>query len=245
MAAAELAAVADEVLQFLVPTARVDVKVTALQYFLGLTGTPEGRIFMRSSEKILIALFDLTSDPLPVITKDALLAFLNLSAEEECSWKILNIEERNILPAWLKYVADKDSSHVDLVCMILSNVTRSERCCVKALEAIKKSVVTIDMLVDIFCHVGYNASGNMHYLGPVFSNLTQLVEVRQYILKSDKERCIIQRLLAFTSFMESNVRRGGVIGAIRNCCFESDYQRLASRKEVDILPPTTAASGWT
>lgn len=33
-------------------------------------------------------------------------------------------------------------------------------------------------------------------------------------------RCVLQRLLPFTQYQASVVRRGGVIGTLRNCCFD-------------------------
>lgn len=33
-------------------------------------------------------------------------------------------------------------------------------------------------------------------------------------------RCVIQRLLPYTQYEESSTRRGGVVGTLRNCCFD-------------------------
>lgn len=33
-------------------------------------------------------------------------------------------------------------------------------------------------------------------------------------------RCVVQRLLPLTQYPDSSVRRGGVVGTLRNCCFE-------------------------
>lgn len=33
-------------------------------------------------------------------------------------------------------------------------------------------------------------------------------------------RCVVQRLLPLTQYADSTVRRGGVVGTLRNCCFE-------------------------
>ena len=37
----------------------------------------------------------------------------------------------------------------------------------------------------------------------------------------DRDRVVFQRLLPFTDYQESLVRRTGVIGAIKNCCFDT------------------------
>ena len=41
----------------------------------------------------------------------------------------------------------------------------------------------------------------------------------------DRERVVFQRLLPFTDYQESLVRRTGVVGAIKNCCFDTGEQR--------------------
>ena len=61
-------------------------------------------------------------------------------------------------------------------------------------------------------------------LATFISNLTQLQESRDFIL--DKDRCVIQRLLPFTMYSASLTKRGGIVGALRNCCFETGERHL-------------------
>lgn len=37
----------------------------------------------------------------------------------------------------------------------------------------------------------------------------------------DNTNVCLQRLVSFTDYKDSAVRRGGVIGLIKNCCFET------------------------
>ncbi|NXF41671.1 HGH1 protein, partial [Nyctibius bracteatus] len=55
-------------------------------------------------------------------------------------------------------------------------------------------------------------------LGPLLCNLSQLPEGRRGLL--DRSRCSVQRLLPFTQYEDSVVHRRGIVGALRNCCFE-------------------------
>ena len=61
-----------------------------------------------------------------------------------------------------------------------------------------KPAVNFENLINAFCEIpSYNTAGNnLHYLGPLLSNLTQIQEARGYIL--DKDHCVLQRLLPFT-----------------------------------------------
>merc|ERR1712150_196598 len=41
---------------------------------------------------------------------------------------------------------------------------------------------------------------------------------------------------AFTEYSASVVKRGGVVGTIRNCCFESEHHEWLVSNKVDIVP---------
>ncbi|OPJ77589.1 maestro heat-like repeat-containing protein family member 1-like [Patagioenas fasciata monilis] len=46
----------------------------------------------------------------------------------------------------------------------------------------------------------------------------------------------VQRLLPFTQYGDSAVHRRGIVGALRNCCFEHEDHEWLLSEEVDILP---------
>jgi len=93
----------------------------------------------------------------------------------------------------------------------------------------------VDTLVTILCQESYNSQGQqMNFLGPVLSNLSQLPEVRRHIL--DQQKCVIQRLVAFTEYGKSVVKRGGVVGTVRNCCFNTEHHDWLISDQVDIVP---------
>ena len=206
-----------EILPFLSCSARADVKAIALQYFFGLTGSKDGCDFVASNNKYLSALVSLMRDSEPSVTKDAFLSLVNLSTDEQVALKLLDLHQELPLDL-LKYVLDKDSRHAGIVCMLLSNISRSEQCARLILNSILTNVDVIgfDKLVDVFCQ---DQTATVNYLGPFFSNLMQIRDARHYLL--DKKNRIMQRLLPFIQYKASLVRRGGIVGTIRNCCFES------------------------
>ena len=58
-------------------------------------------------------------------------------------------------------------------------------------------------------------------------------EIRDKILTTD---LILLRLLPYTTYTKSIIRRGGIIGAIKNCCFDYEaHERLLLSPEIDIL----------
>ncbi|KAF3690254.1 Protein HGH1 -like protein [Channa argus] len=222
---------AAELLSFLTPGTRPDVKSQATEYILGLSGHRDGCRFLRSKPDLLIALFVLTSDSSVAIVKDCYHILINLSADETLHQVL--VTDVKVLPALLKKLTDPDYLFSDQICTILSNLSRHEKTC-KTVFRVLQEEVGLAKLVEIFCTEGYNKKAKLHYLGPLLSNLTQVQEARNYIL--DKERCVVQRLLPFTQYQASAVRRGGVIGTLRNCCFDYVHHEWLLSDAVDILP---------
>ncbi|XP_029008004.1 protein HGH1 homolog isoform X2 [Betta splendens] len=222
---------AAELLSFLTPSTRPDVKGQATEYLLGLSGHRDGCRFLRSKPDLLAALFALTSDPSIAVVKDSYHIFINLSADETLHQVLLT--DVKILPVLLKSLMDPEYLFSDQICTILSNMTRHEKTCKSVFKELQEDI-GLAKLVEIFCTEGYNKKAKLHYLGPLLSNLTQLPEARNYIL--DKDRCVVQRLLPFTQYEASAVRRGGVIGTLRNCCFDYVHHEWLLSDAVDILP---------
>lgn len=222
---------AAELLSFLSPSTRPDVKGHTTEYILGLSGNRDGCRFLRSKPDLIVALFALTSDPSIAIVKDCYYILINLSADETLH-KVL-VEDVKVLPVLLKNLVDPEYPFSDQICSILSNLTRHEKTC-KTLFSVFQEELGLTQLVEMFCTEGYNKQATLHCLGLLLSNLTQLPEAREHIV--DKNRCVVQRLLPFTQYQTSVVRRGGVIGTLRNCCFDHGHHEWLLSDDVDILP---------
>ena len=209
----------EELCQFLAPSTRLDLRSTALDYVLGLTGSKDGVKLLRNHARILQQLLELTADTSqPLLCRDAHLAVLNASADPALANSIIALDA---IPRLLQLVADPEWKESDKVCMILSNITRTEVGSVTVSKALTEETstasVTLYQLVDIFGRIGYNEHANYDYLASVFSNISQLHAARLLFL--DREKCIVPRLLPYTQ-SKSLIRRGGVVGLLRNLCFQ-------------------------
>nr|Q6DGR4.1 RecName: Full=Protein HGH1 homolog [Danio rerio]AAH76275.1 Brain protein 16 [Danio rerio] len=223
---------AKDLLSFLTLEMRADVKGQATGYILGLTGNRDGCRYLQSKPDFLKALVTLTSDPSIAIVKDCFHALINLSADETLHQPL--VKETEILSKLIPKLQDPEFVFSDRICTILSNLSRHEQTCRDVFKALQELNVGLDRLVEIFCTEGFNKKASLHYLAPLLSNLTQLPEARHFIL--DKDRCVIQRLLPFTQYEESITRRGGVVGTLRNCCFDYVHHEWLLSDAVDILP---------
>ncbi|XP_078064021.1 protein HGH1 homolog isoform X3 [Mustelus asterias] len=221
-----------ELLAFLTLDTRLDVKGQATECVLGLSGSKDGRSFLGQSVDILRALLALTRDPSRAVAKDCYYVLVNLSADVTVHRAL--VQDVPLVPTLLANLLDPEYDFSDQICSILSNLSREEDTCAEVFRAIQNEGPGLAKIVDIFCTDGYNKKAELHYLGPLLSNLTQLAEARKFIL--DKDRCVIQRLLPYTQYQDSSVRRGGVVGTLRNCCFDHSYHQWLLGNDVDILP---------
>ncbi|XP_055749893.1 protein HGH1 homolog isoform X1 [Salvelinus fontinalis] len=234
---------AKELLSFLTLDTRPDVKGQATEYILGLSGNRDGCRYLQTKPDFLKALVTLTTDPSIAIVKDCYHSLINLSADETMHQPL--IKDSDFLPILFKNLLDPEFMFADRICTILTNLSRHVKTCKEVFKAMQEQEIGLPQIVDIFCTEGYNKQASLHYLGPLLSNLTQLPETRHFNL--DKERCVVQRLLPYTQYQASTIRRGGVIGTLRNCCFDhgrggrlthiliAHHEGLLS-DAVDILP---------
>lgn len=211
---------ATELSSFLSSDARVDVKYTALEYTLGLTGSEEGREWIQSQNCIVEKLLELLSDKNNAISKNAHLALVNLSSDHGMLESLKGSVSR-----MLTWLCDPQWTHADKLCTILSNLSRTVRGAEVLFEALTQSeneaadAVTLYQLVDIFDRwKTHNKNANFHYLASVFLNLSQVAGARQLFL--DHSKCVLPRLLPYTHFAESLIRRGSIAGLLKNLCFE-------------------------
>lgn len=233
----------EEICQFLNLDTRIDLKVIALKHVFSETGSAKGREVLLKLPNLLSRLIALTQDSSTAISKDAALALVNISADETGANALLLISEThfqkeesnyNLIRICLRFIMDKESVLADPCCMILSNMTRPSHLVERVITLIEKSRYSWDSIVAAFTAKQYNNTGaKLHHLGSVFSNLSQSPSVRRYLM--DRDRNVIQRLLPFTEYIDSVVRRGGIVATLKNCCFDIENHEWLLGPEVDIL----------
>lgn len=210
-----------ELLPFLSKEARDDVKSIAMRYFLEMTGTKEGKYFISEGDTFIPAIMSLTSDTDHDVARDAFLALINLASEDTIAWKLMHINGGlEFMLDVLQRVLKPDFTLADEASSVIANVTRLPGCAKALAEHIlsDNATVTLEKIVNALCQVNHNKKATLNYLSLILSNLTQVPNIRKIIM--DKDRCIVQKLLPFTEYSESVKRRCGIVGALKNCCFE-------------------------
>lgn len=229
----------DELVGFLRPDTRIDVKSLALHHILSMTGTLDSKKLLINNGKVVsdLILLAFRKNEQKSINKDAIFSLINLCADENDALKIM---EKNpiLVPMLIDSILDEYCAYADALCAILSNLSRGKQNCEIIFEKyflenkINKTNDTnnnnnkndenrasnekFEKLLKVFCTENFNKTNDLNYLAPFLCNLTQLESVRNLILE---EVSLIQRLLPYTTYKKSDIRRGGILGSIKNCCF--------------------------
>ena len=223
-----------EMLQFLSLKGRPELKSAALDSILGLTASPEGLKILTHKTEIFNLLAGIAAeDSSEALRKDAALALINLSADAETAKKM--VADTNLVVKLWQMIQDQIFPSSDPACMTLSNLTIDKLSCSDVWQSLQDHKVSLSMIVEALCQRKNEVEKQprLHYLGPFLSNLSQLADVREIFVKEDCQ--LLQKLLAFTDYKQSSVRRGGVISCLRNCCFDTDIHEMLLN-QLDLLP---------
>ncbi|KAL8181433.1 UNVERIFIED_CONTAM: Protein hgh1 [Gekko kuhli] len=221
----------EELLPFLGAERRPELRREAARGLLGLTGGAEGRRLLGGRADVAAALLASAGDPCAEVAGDALRALVNLAAEPAARPALAPA-----LPALLRRALDSPGGDplADLACAALANLARDPASCRLLWRALRRrDDGGLAPLVDkALCPPrGSGAPAPRHSLGPLLANLSQLPEARHALL--DPAR---QRLLPCTQDTGSSLLRGGVVGTLRNCCFDYGRHEWLLSDQVDLLP---------
>lgn len=93
----------------------------------------------------------------------------------------------------------------------------------------------LDRLVAAFTKIDFNKhKQSLNYLAAVFSNLSQTSIFRSLVAKSETR--LLPRLLPFVQHETSLIRRGGIVGLLKNICFDTSLHQWLFSPDVDVLP---------
>ncbi|XP_051467380.1 protein HGH1 homolog [Apus apus] len=212
------AAAAAELAALLGPAAAPAARAGAAEAALALSGSAEGRRLLLGSSEALPALLGLAAGPCPPAARAALGCLVNLSAEPAARGPLLAG-----LPALLGLLPDGQA------CGLLANLCREPEAAERVLRGLQERGPGLEPLLQALAEPRPPPQ-----LGPLLCNLSQLPEGRRCLL--DRSRRSVQRLLPFTQYRGSVVHRRGVVGALRNCCFDYGDHEWLLGEEVDILP---------
>lgn len=225
----------NEMLQFLKPESRVDLKHISLDHLVGISASDDGIETLLKNEQIVQSIIELTDDKVIEIAKNALLLLVNITASSKGAMEMLKYRPgnyKNILELLIGYVLNPQKSDADAACMILSNITRLE----DELEVCLDTFIPhLNDVLNAFVNIDFNKKGcNLNYLAPMFSNLSCSHRIRKWLTEENPHVPLI-KLLPFCNYGQSGIRRGGAIGTVRNLAFDIEYHDFLLSPDLDLL----------
>lgn len=225
----------NELLEFLKPESRIDLKHISLQHLIGVSGTEEGVKVITGNENIVKSVIDCTDDKVDEVTKNALLLLINVTAYAHGARDLLKLKpdaRKSVLDIFVGYLLDPQKSHADAACMILSNITRVEENVERCVDLL---LPHLNDLLNVFTNTGFNKKGeNLDYIAPMLSNLSCSPRVRRWLTEENPHVPLI-KLLPFCHYNGSVIRRGGAIGTVRNITFDIQYHKFLLSPDLDLL----------
>ncbi|XP_034275925.1 protein HGH1 homolog [Pantherophis guttatus] len=220
---------ARELLAFLRPEARGELRGGAVELVLGLTGSAEGRRLLLARPAFVEALLALSGDPSAALAEAAFHALVNLAAEPGAAGAL-----RAGLPGLLRRLLQPAFPLAAPACALLANWSREEGPCRELLAELRRGEAGLAPLLEAFCAHDPRPGAPWHHLGSLLANLSRLPEARDALLR--RSGGALQRLLPFLHDAGSALRRRGVAGTLRNCCFDYRHHEWLLSEQVDLLP---------
>ncbi|XP_026748054.1 protein HGH1 homolog [Trichoplusia ni] len=225
----------DELVQFLKPEARIDLKHIAVDHLVGLSGTEDGINTLLSQDKIIQSIIVLTDDKVEEIAKNALLILVNITASAKGVTELLKFKSdgnKNIVKLLIGYVLNPEKKDADAACMALSNITRVESEVESTLDTF---LPHLNDILNAYCHVEFNKRGShLNYIGPMISNLSCCHRIRKWLTEENPHIPLL-KLLPFCSYEQSNIRRGGAMGTLRNISFDPEFHSFLLSNDLELL----------
>lgn len=224
----------EELVNFLKPETRFDLKHVSLDHIVGLSGSEDGIKTLLRNDQLMQRIIELTDDGVEEVAKLALMTLVNVSALTYGAAELLKYRPRgkNIIELFIGYVLNPQKVNADACCMILSNITRLEDELEVCLNAF---IPQLNDILNVFVNIEFNKRGSsLDYLGPMFSNLSCSYRIRKWMIEENPHVPFI-KLLPFCNYEISHTRRGGAIGTVRNLSFDTECHEFLLNSDIDLL----------
>lgn len=197
------------------------VKKAAVDIVRGLTGSEDGLQSLSKYPKIaLSSLAQLLSENKEV-SEPAAEALVNLSQNSELAGKMVQM---GMIKTAMDLLYRPDSSITRLLVMLLVNLTQLDSGISSLLQIEDEQIqgLYVMKLVRSFCRSSSETSDDpFDHVGSILVNISKKEGGRKILL--DPKRGLLKQIVRqFDS--SSYLRKKGVSGTIRNCCFEAEHQ---------------------
>ncbi|KAF5739245.1 ARM repeat superfamily protein isoform 1 [Tripterygium wilfordii] len=197
------------------------VKKAAVDIVQGLTGSDDGLQSLSNYAKIVLPSLSRILSEKKDVSEPAVEALINLSQKSDLAAAMIEI---GMVKTAMDLLFKPDSSITRFLVMLLVNLTQLDAgiSAILQTEDEKMRGLYIMKLVRSFCRSSDDTSDDpFDHVGSILVNISKQEAGRAMFL-DPKQGLLKQILRQFDS--ASSLRRKGVSGTIRNCCFEAENQ---------------------
>ncbi|KAK0573621.1 hypothetical protein LWI29_011044 [Acer saccharum] len=217
--AAAMATELEELLEFL-SSPSPPVKKAAVDIVRGLTGSEDGLQSLSSYAGIALPSLSRLLSENKEVSEPAAEALVNLSQNSELATKMV---EMGMIKTVMDLLYKPDSGITQLLVMLLVNLTQLDEGISSLLQTGDEQMKGLYLmkLVRSFCRASSESSDQFEHVGSILVNISKKEAGRKILL--DPKRGLLKQIIRqFDS--TSLLRKKGVSGTIRNCCFEAENQ---------------------
>ncbi|WCJ21274.1 ARM repeat superfamily protein [Euphorbia peplus] len=213
----------EELVDFL-SSSSLPVKKAAVDIVRDLTGSEDGLLSLSTYANNLTASLMLLVTQPKEVSEPAAEALVNLSANSNLASNMIEI---GMIPMAMDQLYKPNSSITRLLVMLLVNLTQFDSGISSLLQNFpiadeKMQGLFVMKLVRSFCQSsGDTKDDPFDHVGSILVNISQKDAGRKMLL--DPKRGLLKQIVRQID-SSSPLRKKGVYGTIRNCCFEAENQ---------------------
>lgn len=197
------------------------VKKVAVDIVRGLTGADDGLQSLANYSEILLPSLSRLLNEKKEVSEPAGEALVNLSQNSELAGKMVAM---GMIKTDMDILYKQESRLTQLLVMLLVNLTQLDAGIASLLQSgdDKMNGLYVMKLVRSFCTSSEDSNDDtFEHVGSLLVNISKKEPGRNILL--DPKRGLLKQIIRqFDS--GSPLRKKGVIGTIRNCCFEAERQ---------------------
>ncbi|XP_070389956.1 protein HGH1 homolog [Dermacentor albipictus] len=221
----------NELVNFLAQSAPTEAKNQALAYIAGLPDSEDGRSLLLKNSDLVKAVALLVQDENAETVSRVCKCLTNFTSVPAISEHLVEHNYGDLLAHLVDRLlrSESEDSAAWQCAATLSNLTRGRQGAEKVWTLLNSTNKCDDLLAALCSSINKNHD----HLSFVFSNLSQLDEVRRWLLDQAARR--IHQFFPFLTLETSTVRKHGAAAVLRNCCFETESNEWLLSTDVDIL----------
>ncbi|CAN3354438.1 hypothetical protein DICA3_C15170 [Diutina catenulata] len=219
----------------------------AINNLVGFSQGPHKVVFANNNYEPIADLKRLSQEVFDKqVVTDALTILANLC--EDTTIRDMIVEDEPYLNWLVQQICNvNNNTHADLMCILLTNLAKN--------DAVNKVIgmtmppsdtfpsgKIIDNLLDCFVKGhdrSLNPAAEFDYLAYFFADMSRFSQGRQFFISEQEYDNVVplQKLLVFTEFETSKIRREGVASTIKNSLFDTNaHMKLLEDEKINLLP---------